>query len=46
MQDKVISIFGAAAIVAAIVYASVMWDSALCYQVPGCPAIRSAVVGY
>jgi hypothetical protein len=46
MPDNVFSILGAAAIVAAIVYTCTIWDSSLCYQVPGCPAVRGIVLGY
>ena len=46
MANKVMPMLGAAAIVACILYVSVMWDSSMCYQVPGCPAIRGVILGY
>ncbi len=45
MRDKLVLLGGAALVIAAFVYASVIGDAVLCYKVPGCPEIRSIILG-
>jgi hypothetical protein len=46
MERNGIGLLSAIVIIAAIVYASAMWNAVLCFKVPGCPAVRRVVLGY
>lgn len=43
MKEKVVMILGAGFIVGFFFYGTLMQDSALCYKVPACPAIRTVL---
>jgi hypothetical protein len=46
VRNNFFMLAGAAVIVAAVLYVSVIRDAALCYKVPACPQIRGVIFGY
>lgn len=46
MERNGIGLLSVVVIIAAIVYASSMWNAVLCFKVPGCPAVRKVIFGY